>query len=240
MTLLPPEPVHEPSDLTLRFAVGDPAVRRSSTWSIVGARRSPDVFIGARSNMGRTKVTLHRSGKWRLAFTKQSGLTAPGSDDRVLHRYVSPPELAPGFQHGATVIVPDSCLRAPFPEKTPKGGAGPISWWPTPGPGKALRFDLLLCAPDCSGDLTLNVAGEVGRMTLSEGSALWVVATDVPFSADDEQLMRRLRSDVLEHASRSAVELADVPFPAAMAWGFDNDDGVPVLYDLGDPSPFTT
>lgn len=91
----PPEPLVQPPGLTLRFAVGDAARRRSCTWSVVLQKNAGDVFIGARSQMSDTKLSLHRSGVWRLAHTAQSGrVTVTG--DRVLYRYEPPPEVGSG------------------------------------------------------------------------------------------------------------------------------------------------
>jgi hypothetical protein len=96
VTIQPPDPIIDPSDLTMRFAVGDPESRRSTTWSVVPQRNSGDVFIGARSQMGDTKLSLHRSGTWRLAFTKQSGRQTE-TGDRVIARYQPPPPVGDGL-----------------------------------------------------------------------------------------------------------------------------------------------
>lgn len=225
----PPAPRENPPDSTLRFAVGDPTGLRSSTWTVIG-QQAGDVYIGARTNMRNTKVSLHRTGKWRLAYTAQSGETATPEGDRVLYRYDPPPECAPGWRHGATVVVPTSTLRLPFPEK-PTKDRNPISWWPAPDKGWGLRFDVLLGSDGCDQGLTVNgAAGQVGRLALADGSVVWVVATAVPTSAQNEELYRSIREQARERAT------GDMEAPTAMAWGFDTDSGHPVLIDLGDPT----
>ncbi len=188
--------------------------------------------------MSVTRVSLHRSGRWRLAFTAASGRTA-SDGDRVLHRYEPPQELAVGWRRGATVIIPHSSLRAPYPEKL--AGRKAVSWWGSSGAARALRFDVLL-RDSTAGDLTVVIAGEVGRVTLDDGSGVWVVASDIPSTPEHERFLDELRGRVRDLTSRdgSSAGLLSLPHPAAMAWGFDNDDGVPILYDLGDPRPTTS
>ncbi len=226
----PPQPLVDPPGAKLRFAVGDPAGMRSSTWTVL-LGKSGDVFIGARSDMGETKLSLHRSGRWRLAHTAASDQRAPDGD-RVLFRYDPPDELADGWRRGATVVVAHSCLQPNFPE--PLKAKTLVSWWPSPGVGRGLRFDVLLREDDEStGGLTVNgAAGEVGRLQNPGGAGIWVVATDVPSTQKHEQFLDELRSTLRVQASEP---LAMMQSPSAMAWGWDHDDKAPVLYDLGDP-----
>lgn len=232
MTIQPPDPITDPSDLTLRFAVGDADGLRSTTWSVVLQKNSGDVFIGARSQMGDTKLSLHRSGTWRLAFTEQSGRQTE-TGDRVIARYQPPPPVGDGWRRGTSILIPHSSLRPTFPEKT--RAKAPISWWPTPGPGRGLRFEILLREPDpVTGGLTVNQAsGEVGRMQLPDGLGVWIVANDVPSDAAHEAFLDEIRDEV---RGRATEVIGGMPFPTAMAWGTDDADGVPTLYDLGDPT----
>lgn len=59
------------SERTVRFAVGDPEGLSSNSWRVwVNAG---DVYIACRDNYQALKVSLHRSGRWRV------GLTAVGA-----------------------------------------------------------------------------------------------------------------------------------------------------------------
>lgn len=221
-------PLIHPPDRTLRFAVGRPEGLRSSTWTVLGHVRDGDVYIGSRSNMRETKLSLHRSGIWRLAYTEESGRSATLDGDRVLTRYEPPAEVVKGWRRGATIVIPHSSLRHAFPEKSPKRGAA-ISWWATPGVGRAMRFDILLRLDDDADQLTVNdMAGEVGRIRLGDGAGVWVVATEIASSEDDER-------EFYEHRQRATSipgsQLNAMPYPTAMAWGFDNSDGAPMLCD---------
>lgn len=54
-----------------RFAVGDPSGRRSSIWRFWAGRKSPDLYIAARSVAGLVKASLHASGARHVALTSQ-------------------------------------------------------------------------------------------------------------------------------------------------------------------------
>ena len=98
-----------------------------------------------------------------------------------------------------------------------------------------LRFEILLREADpLSGGLTVkDAAGEVGRMQRPDGLGVWIVANDVRSDAVHEAFLEKLRDEV---RSRAAEGMHGMPFPTAMAWGTDDADGVPTLYDLGDPT----
>jgi hypothetical protein len=56
---------------TIRWAVGDPGGPRSKSWNIVGSSTADAVYIGPRLQMGAIKLSLHRSGHWRMAWTEE-------------------------------------------------------------------------------------------------------------------------------------------------------------------------
>jgi hypothetical protein len=71
----------------VRFAVGKPGGHHSSVW-VTRANRS-DFYIGARTVMGSTKISLHESGICRLGLTAshfdlavEQGLI-PAEEDRA-------------------------------------------------------------------------------------------------------------------------------------------------------------
>jgi hypothetical protein len=55
----------------IRFAVGSPEQYRSSLWRLWV--QGNDVYLGARIITGVVKLSMHRSGIWRYAFTERSG-----------------------------------------------------------------------------------------------------------------------------------------------------------------------
>ena len=92
---------------------------RSSTWIVKGGKRERDIYIGPRQGMNGHKLSLHQSGKWRLAEAEESRFDVDDGVDRVKVRYVPLPPVATGWQFATQVLIPTSSLREPFPEKVP-------------------------------------------------------------------------------------------------------------------------
>jgi hypothetical protein len=66
---------------------------------------------------GHLKATLHRSGRWRLAFTKEhverGSPFVPVGGDRAFEKWLRPPELAPGLTVAFRVFVPGEDVVTP-------------------------------------------------------------------------------------------------------------------------------
>lgn len=88
-----------------------------------------------------------------------------------------------------------------------------------------MRFDALLGVPD-HGKLTINdCVGDVGRMTMSSGAAVWIVANECPVDAEYEAGLAELRRLVVE-------SIPDPSETRGWAWGWLHEDGAPALFDL--------
>ncbi len=97
---------------TIRFAVGPPHEARSSIWRLWV--QGNETYLSTRGLASTLKLSLHQSGKWRLAWTSDSELFAQGTNDRVEQRWERPPEFYPGWVHGPTIIIPDVGLAHPL------------------------------------------------------------------------------------------------------------------------------
>ncbi len=78
-----------------RFAVGHPDAASSNSW-VVSVEKKGDIYVACRDNFREVKVSLHASGRWRLALTEQAvkarpDLLPPGAD-RVWDRWAPPPD----------------------------------------------------------------------------------------------------------------------------------------------------
>lgn len=218
----PPQILDRPG--TIRWAVGSPAGPRSHTWNVVGHATRDDVFIGLRDRMDVMKLSLHEV-KWRMAYDeKWAERHVSEGVDRVLTRWKHPPELAPGWCRGAVITIATSNLGPGYPDKKGKG-RGKIAFFPAPSKGWAMRFDVLLGAPD-HGELTINdCVGDVGRMTMSSGAAVWIVANEFPVDAEDEVVLAELRRRLVE----STLDPSET---RGLGWGWLHDDDAPALIDL--------
>jgi hypothetical protein len=103
--------------LVLRFAVGHPDGPRSAVWRVWATPRSSDVYVTARTLGGVAKVSLHESGRWRFAFTKEysedENSLAPSEGDRVIGKWNRPPEVADGITPAFMVSVPSAEVTEP-------------------------------------------------------------------------------------------------------------------------------
>jgi hypothetical protein len=220
----PPTAQDLPIGSTLRFAVGDPNDMRSTTWNVVGGKKDRDIYIGARQAMNHHKLSLHRSGKWRLAEVMERG----DGEDRVLVRYEPPPEVFPGWRFAAQILIPTSSLRSPYPEKATSDKRA-ISWWVAPRAGWTLSFNIFLGERLRDDSFTVNCIGQVGRMELSGECVVWVLADEID-SKDSEIRIQDLRLAALRNSKQQKLMLS----PTAAAWAIENETGRAIIYDLGD------
>jgi hypothetical protein len=195
---------------------------RSSTWSVVGGKRERDIYIGARQAMGSHKLSLHRSGKRRLAEVQNRD----DGRDRVITRYEPSPEVASGWRFAAQILVPTTSLRQPFPEKMASDKQA-ISWWLPPRPGWTLGFHVFLGDETRDPNFTVQCIGEVGRIDLPDNSVVWVLAEELN-STEQEAHIEGLREAMRKN------KIPSTTYPAAAAWATENETGRPVVYDLGD------
>jgi hypothetical protein len=79
----------------IRFAVGSPDGMSSNSWRL-WATRQGDVYLACRDNFQNMKVSLHVSGRWRMAFTEEAVRKDPtlvsGGADRAWEVWDEPPE----------------------------------------------------------------------------------------------------------------------------------------------------
>ena len=133
-------------DHGLRVIVGDEAGGpRSSLWRVWTGRHTSDVYLGARPIAGAVRVSLHESGKWRFAFTKEhqfgpKPLIRP-DEDRAKFKWDRPPEVFPGLTRAFVISVPSSELMEPA---GPPELQRPAIWLPIPPPNHQVEIDLWL------------------------------------------------------------------------------------------------
>ena len=76
-----------------------------------------DVYVAPRSKGGEFKISLHQSGKWRLAFTEEYAEVMYGlgtwDADRCIESFERPPQHATGFTRAVWLYFPDAELRVP-------------------------------------------------------------------------------------------------------------------------------
>lgn len=124
----------------IRFGVCRKDGKHSGIWTAFG--HNGDYYIGARSIMGSTKISLHASGVCRLALTETQMklLAAQGLEqptDRAFVKWRRATTPASGAVHVASVLFPLDYLHLEAPQTTAKK---PIFLFEASEPGHAVEF----------------------------------------------------------------------------------------------------
>lgn len=213
----------------LRFAVGSPTEYRSAIWRMWAER--DDVYLAARVMGGWIKLSMHRSGIWRLAWTAQSGIRAQGSSDRVGERWQRPPEFRAGWIQGPAVIVPNTGIERPFTHVTDAERI-PIVWSPTPKPGHKLHFTLLFASADASPESWQTVfrAGDkvVGTLTLRNRSMVALSRREVPMVEKESSYIIGFVADMKINYAQDVPEACE----ASVFTAGTDDAGHPYILDM--------
>jgi hypothetical protein len=101
------------AEQVLRFAVGTPSGPRSGTWRLWVPPSKSDLYLSPRALGAHVKVSLHESGSWRLALTREyvertSPQPALPGGGRVMRDWQRPdpqPGTAP-FTQAFAIVVP--------------------------------------------------------------------------------------------------------------------------------------
>lgn len=233
-----PDTLILPAGGILRFALGSVSGARSNVWTVFGSKNTDDVYVGARDMLPMAKLSLHESGKWRRALTSQEaerqGL--PDDVDRVMNRWEVPEPVAEGWVHAVSIAIPSSSIQKdPGLLKRPKRGT--ISFYEIEPGSRQVRFEVLIKSAGAPDLQVENTHALVGRIQLPGGGCVWVFATElVEVDSRAEAEVENLRKLTRERyiGEMGLEEFRKYQKPVGAGWGFDNDDGRPVIIDLGD------
>ncbi|MEK7994362.1 MAG: hypothetical protein AAB403_11215 [Planctomycetota bacterium] len=164
----------------IRFQVTAPDGRCSDVWRVWNT--GTDVYLAPRAKGGEFKISLHRSGKWRLAFTREHAKLmrelGTWDADRCVEALERPPEHATGFTRAVWMYFPDSELRMP---RTLQQKPGPIVQVPGPPGGGIRNVNLIFSTPESrftqtDPPLRASLGAEpLAFWSLPNGEKLWVI-----------------------------------------------------------------
>ena len=102
----------KPRAEVVRFAVGGADEPRSLVWRVWTTKGKSDLYISGRLQGGDWKVSLHESGDWRFALTREFS-QAQGMDERLIfEKWERPQPLREGVTPAFEIMVPSSLATA--------------------------------------------------------------------------------------------------------------------------------
>jgi hypothetical protein len=200
---------------TARFAVGSREGPRSNVWVLFTSKRHNDVYISIRSFADVVKVSLHESGSWRWAFTREhlstSSPVIPPGANRTVDMWQRPSEIAPGCIQAFQVWVPSSEVTMPEnPEAKPDRYQKKIHWVPRAPEGYSTCFTVVFSGPEV---VPLSWDAKAGKHTYparpiwhaelpKHGQKVWVLAHEQPMSEIERkgiEMCRQLCHQFFKH-----------------------------------------
>lgn len=147
--------------------------------------------------------------------------------DRLIMKYPMPPEVAPGWRLAASIMIPDSSLST---RSRPESGK--VQWWPEPGAGCVLIYQLWITASREADNNGLAIAqvGCAGSFFLPDGGSLFLIvdATDDPHI---ETEVASARQQQYNHNKERGLSMDEDYFSYGVG-GTESFD-IPALVDLG-------
>jgi hypothetical protein len=219
-------PPNTPIPLTkqpIRIAVGTPKGVSSNSWRIWA--KGMDTYVSCRDNFKEFKVSLHASGIWRVAFTKQAIKSRPdlfnkSNGDRVISRRT--PDLTDSTKAviGFQIVVLERSLYLQPSQRTkwPKS----VAFVEPPVKDKEITVLSIVVAPTTE-TLTMPVAvrgSVIGKIPLCADRTVQLVATH-----ESDENIKPLIKDA--YGKISNVRPANLPEGAVFfVWG-NRLDGTP-------------
>ena len=148
-----------------------------------------DVYIFERHTGGMLKVSLHKTGDWRIAWTSgwvekggSTSHTMPGHP-RLIHRWSRPREYTPGWTQGPAIFIPAVRIDEAFPAM-PVAASKRLIIEPAAAPGNMLHFTVLFSAAGVPHQ-TMRGATEptdrpVDSRRLVNGQTVWIFRRESP------------------------------------------------------------
>lgn len=155
-----------------RFAVGDPAGRRSSEWLVAWKAKTSDVYLATRTLGEKLKASIHESGRCHVRSPGPGFWRSPGAPPRFLEEWTIDPAAQVAQPFG--IIIPEPELRAgPWKQHRDRGTV-----WIPARTGYSTEIAVFLLRPQQDPIPALVAAGWAGSIvdeTLPDGRRLLVV-----------------------------------------------------------------
>lgn len=170
----------------LRFGINDGHGLRAATWKLwtETSGQKSEVYLACRSLGGKLKASLHQSGAWHVAYSKETFKNdvsdALPDMDRYIQKWPRPAEIAPGVTLAYRIVTPWSATTIPIDNSSVKD----MVWLPAAPKPQATEIDILIVKPitvvsGWPGQRSMGTS-LIGSMRLENGETVWAVCGTVP------------------------------------------------------------
>jgi hypothetical protein len=196
----------------VRFAVGSPDGLTSNSWRF-WTTSSGDAYLACRDNFQNMKVSLHASGRWRMAFTSEAlaenPALVPAEANRAWEVWDEPPPVLPDTVVAFRLIFPTSELAVKPEQRTTK------QWRDTlfiesapPDSGKLTVVTLFVTVGDPELRHESEPSFRLASLELINGRRAQLVAHADP-ELDMPNLIASSRTKALERANSAGIDVPD-------------------------------
>jgi hypothetical protein len=175
-------------------AVGSPDDLRSLVWRLWV--QGDEIYFGARDMLQSTKVSLHKSGIWRIAWVRSLN-SQDKSTDRVAVKWRRPDEFAPGLINGVMVLVSPFQPEHPFRNRRIEDDR--TEWLPVPQHGKILALIVIIAKRDEDLDSRFDGSIIVGCIKKKNGENVCLIAHEMDLTAAIAERMKEEKSKIKIH-----------------------------------------
>jgi hypothetical protein len=180
------------------------------------------------------KVSLHNSGVWVAAFTKESGVVLPElAGNRRFKQWAPPPEFAPGWIRGPGISVPRVDEKHDLPAKVGSNFRS-VLWIATPPVGSAAFLMVLFAADRAAHPAQVGHTDTLGKLPLTDGRTVWLVASERPLGDEERSGVLQVRDRELgEGAIKVAgADIAPGRVSGSIIWTTTSQEGSPLLVQI--------
>jgi hypothetical protein len=170
----------------LRFGINDGSGHRAATWKLwtETSGKKSEIYLACRSLGGSLKASLHESGAWHVAFTKEAFerevRDAIPEKGRFIEKWPRPAETAPGMTLAFRIVTPWSAATIPLEQS----GFKDVLWLPPADEPNATEIDIFIVKPTTvvsgwPGKRSMSTS-LIGSIPLENGETVWAVYWVVP------------------------------------------------------------
>jgi hypothetical protein len=220
-------------EIVLRFGISNGAGLRAATWKVwtVNTDGKFDVYLACRALGSALKASLHQSGQWHIAYSKETFENQvqgaiPQHDKRFMETWPRPAEIAPGITLAYLIVTPSAAVSSAIDGKDKN-----ITWIPNSAEGMATEIAILITKPEVKCDAGDWPAKKtmgmqlIGSFVLANGETVWAVWRHM--KQPEFKMAKPGVGQFYKGKSQEDLKGADL---RAIAFG-ENEGGHRVMYD---------